>query len=619
MSQKKRVKGKLAKQIRKMPIGQNGKVAKRSVVVRNAIIALVIALIGGLLFFTKDMQVTTVRNGEEHCDTFLNGQVLRQDLMLEHTPEIYVSCLPSYISPSSEMGIRYTLQTGNQKQSGFLSLSDCRNKEWTSLAINDQNRSYVGKGELTLEAIRLNESNSLQFLIATNTLQKNSDCHLYKNGTVIPNGRLDISYKTLKLDILPAVVLVLFLIAFGVAFLVPKILSIGRKYPFVYIVAIMFTANIIAQYPSFKNINLDVIAQYMFSWQNLGFVRRTLLGTLLESFHVDFTAKKYIIYGVLCIALMLSLELAILYDRKHFACRDSMQKCFLLFLCMPFAVTSFFGFHFLARFDEVLIVFFLLSCIMIIKERGIFLVPVVAALAVMTHEEYVAMFFPFVFCLLLYKWYLSKQRKYLVCLITSSFVSVGLGLYLGFFAKPMKNFSDAWAYIQSKGGPAQTWNWMLNVNHYMARRDMIQLTKQVVLQNNTITIAIVSMLLLLPLILLAVFWLKRYFTLQKEKAGQLIVLLFPCTLAGLAISMYTGADWGRHFVMYGVGVFFSFLTLWSMDPKNVKASVADVWHRACAKCGNWLFPGLCIFYLFASTYDGGASSTSLFEFIRTLF
>ncbi|HEX3018063.1 MAG TPA: hypothetical protein VHP31_09470 [Caproicibacter sp.] len=617
MSQKKEAKGELRK--RKEAIEQRGKNVRHSLIVRNAIIALVISLISGLLFFTKDIQVNTMRNGEEHCDTFLNGQVFTQELILEHTPKLYVSCLPAYISPNSGMGVRYTLQTKNQKQTGFILLSDCSNKEWTSLIINNKNLSYVGKSVLTLEAVGLNESNSLQFLIATNTLQKNPDCHLQKNGTIISNGRMCISYKALKLSTLPAVIFATFFIALGIVFLIPKILNIGRKYPLIYAVAVLFVANIIAQYPSFKNINLQVSAQYLFSWQNLGFVRRALAGTLLELFHVDFTVKKYVLYGVFCIALMLALELCILYDRKHITYRNSMQKCFLLFLCSPFAVTLFFGYHFLARFDEVLIIFFLLSCIIIIKERGVFLIPVFSALAVLTHEMYVAMFIPFVFCLLLYKWYLTKQKKYFASLVTSSVVSVGLGLYLGFFAKTATSYNDAWHHIQANGNPAFVWDYLLHVDYYMDSHSVISDCWGVVFQNNTIPIAVFSMLLLLPLILLAIFWLRKYFTLQRKKLARLIILLFPCTLAGLAISMYTMCDWGRLFVMYGVGVFFTFLTLWSIDSKNVNDSAADIWHQACAKCGNWLFPGMCVFYLFASTYGGGASSTSLFEFIRTLF
>lgn len=585
---------------------------------KNIIIAMLCALVCSLIYLTTDCQVETIRNGEEYCDTFWDGQVFEQELMIEHTPKLHVDILPTYAMPSKDVGVSYTLWMGEKYQSGFLSLLDYPNNEWTTIEIPIGNFSYVGRAILVLEAQNLDTSNTLQFLITTNGLQLDADCNLYKNNQLIENGRLNFVYQKFKLEGSS--------IAFVISFFVSLVLSLTlksarksiRKYPMAYLASLLFVINVIAHFQTIRVINKHVSAQYFFSWQSLGFVRRALAGTVIEFLGLDFNANSYRIYGVVSIALIILLELYILYNGDN-TYRSKREQIFLLFLCTPLAVTTFFGNGFFARFDQLLIALFLMSCIVIIKEQMIPLVLFFSVSAILIHEMYLALFVPFVFCLLLYKWCLTKEYKYMVCLISTSVISLATGIYISIFAKAKIPFEIAWENIQNKGSSDLIWDWVLAFDHYTSPKNQIYNNLRLMFSSNLIPKLIISIVFLLPLVLLIGYWLKIFFLAQEDWLAKSVVALFPCTLAGAVISLYAACDWGRFLVMYGIGIVFSFFTLWSMDTERVTVSLTKVEHFAKDLFGQHIFKVLCVFYMWTSTYENGASFETLFQFFNTLF
>ena len=311
-------------------------------------------------------------------------------------------------------------------------------------------------------------------------------------------------------------------------------------------------------------------------------------------------------------------ELFILYDKHHISQRRAMEKCYLLFCCLPFTATTLFGVCFFARLDELLIIAFLLSCLVIIKERGIFLIPLFTTMAILTHEMYVALFVPFVFCLLLYKWYLTRKQKYLLWLIVSSIIAICLGVYIGFIAKPQIPFETAWANMLALGDADMIWDALLNFDMYASTSALRADSVRVILVTNTIPKMIITGFLLTPIIYLAIRWISVLFVSQESLLGKSIVLLFPCTFVGLVLCMCLMCDWGRLFVCYGIGIFFSFLTIWSMDANRIRGITLKIWETQLERFGGVMVWGICLLYLFASTWERGATTAGLFPFFWRL-
>ncbi len=573
---------------------------KNSIVTRSIVIAAIFALLVGFISMTTDMYQTTVRNGEEYTEALMGGEIYRQELVLEHTPVISIGVLPSYTDEAQDMGIQYTLTMGDREVTGFSPVTANVNNEWGHIRIMTGGINYVGEAELVLKAVGLGDGNYATFLITTNTLQPHPECKLYKNGKPIENGSLSISRLMLRFDQLPRVMLMAFLAAFILAAFVQKARKSIREYPLAYMTAILFLLGLLLKYPNFQAYTgfKHVTAQYYFSWQNLGFVRRSLAGTVMELFGFSFTQRSYILYGIVCIALMLGLELCILYDKRHITERRSMEKCFFLFLCLPFAVMAFFEQNYFARLDQLLIIAFLLSCIAVIKERGMWLIPIFSAIAVLTHEVYLVLFVPFIFCLLLYKWYLTREKKYYISLAVSSSVSIFLSLYVGAFSHPSVTYEEAWNYMQTHGNPDMIWDWLLGADFYTSRMSNIANAQSDILRFNGIPSAVLTALILMPLIVMACLWIRAYYKRQKDLLGKLIVLLFPCVAVSLPLVMFTASDYGRWEAMFGIGVFFSFLTLWSMDREGVRESAREVYIPFFRRFGKLMYPGLPLIYMF---------------------
>ena len=107
----------------------------------------------------------------------------------------------------------------------------------------------------------------------------------------------------------------------------------------------------------------------------------------------------------------------------------------LLFLAMGSI-----GFYFAdwGEMDIFMLSISLVSCLLIIKDKFIWLVPLLTAVCVMIHEGYVFMYFGIIVALLLYRaameTNLEKKKKYWLCLFSTGFLAASLFIYFYFFS-----------------------------------------------------------------------------------------------------------------------------------------------------------------------------------------
>lgn len=584
---------------------------KRGVIGR-AIILLAVSVLFGMVSILDGCAVRPVKDGNDVFDSLLDDQSYRQELILGHTPQITVSLIAYYEDASSDIGLKYELVMGDKTEDGFIQLTSLDNGEWNDIRIPTHALQYVGKAELTLEAVGLDfdAGNYVMTMFPPNALQKDPECLLYKSGELVENGKLPISFERFDLSkgVWAAIAAFVILLLLCLRPL-PKLF---HEYPAVFATALVAAVGIINAWPFAGYAgHIHATAQYTFSWQAMGgFTRRALVGTILELLGLKMTPGAWVPYGLSCIAIMLILELCILYDKRGTARRRQMEKCWWLFLSMPFGVMAFFYIGTFGRFDVLLIIAFLLSCITIIKEKGTFLIPILSLAAILTHEMYGLLLFPFVFCLLLYKWYMTRKRRYLVDLTATSLTSVA-ALCAVYFIKPVAPFSQALSHIQEHNDPSMVWDWSLEIEIYDRSANLNQSLSDV-LSFDCIPMFFMAIIFLAPVIFLAVKWFMTFHKKQTDKLGKCITLLFPLTSGGLLLSFYFASDYQRFCVIFGVGVFFSLLTLWSIDPKRVGEAVRETWHGVSAKLGQAVYPIMLLFYMMLTML--GTTSVNLFSF-----
>lgn len=579
------------------------------------IISFMCSLFVSIAYFFTDIQTSIIRNGEEYVDIFLDGQVFEQEIYIKNTNKLSINVMTVYNSPDENIGVKYTIlqkDGGNVVSEGFINLSDLLNNSWTSIKIKTNDILYEGVIKLKLEAVGLTSENSLSFLIVTNNLQENLKAKLYKDGQIIENGRLQMAYKELKITQSIKFCLIFSLIIFVICIFNKKIIMNIKKYPVVYIAGLFLFFAFMKNYDTFtQKFNPHVTTQYFFNWFDLGVVKRAFLGTIIELLNIDFNAKSYIIYSVICIIILLILQLYIINSKDFVKERYMLNKYYILFLCMPFGVFAFFQPSFFGRLDQVLIICFLLSCLCIIKEKALFLIPVFSVIAIMIHEMYLLMFIPFIFCLLLYKWYFDKNKRYLLCLTSTSVISVIFGILFGVILKTSTQFDAFYGNVVEKARPDFILEFAVRANYFMSKKAVFEDNFNIIFTEQTIPLTIYSLLFLIPVIILCLKWFEQYFKIQKDKIGKFIVCIFPLTLGGFFLSMYLMCDWGRLFVMYGFCVFFSFITLLKIDTKNVKICINNVLFKIDRNLKCFLFVSLCIFYLILTLNN--SSSTTLFD------
>lgn len=592
--------------------------SKIMTIVTHTIVPLIISIIVCIAYMFLNIRHETIRDGNEYCDSLLDGQVLCQQFDINNTGKIKISTLPSYIETNSETGIEYVLQTGEKKASGFVPLNSLPNHEWTTFSILTSN-TFSGKATLTLKGVGMDQENNMQFLIVTNTLN-GPDSSLTKNGEIIENGQITLSYISYNTDNLFIVFLIAFVVSFAICYTVTNKLFGIAKYPAVYATLLVFFVISLYYYPTLSHINLQVSTQYYFSYQNLGFVRRSLLGSIIEFLGIRLDVNRYIIWGIVLNALVSVCQLCFIYNKKNAEIKNRLEKCYFFFLCTPFCMTSLFGHHYFARLDQLLMIVFVISCLLIINNRGLILVPILSVIAILIHEMYLTTLFPCLFIILAVKWYTSRQKKDLALLITNSVVSVFLFLAISFVCKTSKTLEEAFAYTQVDSDAAlSNWTYPMIVDFFSSSRYGVQESRNTIFQSNAIPLICIALVLLIPIIVIGVLWLIEYYKTKKDLLGKLITLLMPLTFGGIILSMATMCDWGRLFILYGFGVFYTVVSLMGIDSTSANVAFTTVVSSVKKIVGEKTIYVLGIFYLLISILDGGASSTTLFEFARRFF
>jgi hypothetical protein len=169
-----------------------------------------------------------------------------------------------------------------------------------------------------------------------------------------------------------------------------------------------------------------------------GFIRRGFIGTFInfisQALRVD--VLPVILFtqfaGTAVLTALLFIFFFMIIKRTE---RASVKIMVLLFLALgPI------GFYFedWGELDIFLISLTVIACILIIKDRFIWLIPLIAAVCIMIHEGYVMMYLGVIIALLLYRSGVEtdkiKQKNYRTCLFSTGLAATFLFVYFYFFS-----------------------------------------------------------------------------------------------------------------------------------------------------------------------------------------
>jgi hypothetical protein len=181
--------------------------------------------------------------------------------------------------------------------------------------------------------------------------------------------------------------------------------------------------------------------QLSFSYR-YGFIQRAFLGTILDIIstfcHIPWKYMRYI-YGIFTMGTFTLLTLCIA-NKSLCKTKDTIISSFLSGLALVFFIgpgwcTIYSNF---ALTDIWLTMISVAAVYLILREKHLWLIPILSAICVLIHTAYVFLCFNLVLAALFYKIFLkpsAKRNKHIASAIISFFTASCLFLYMMFFAK----------------------------------------------------------------------------------------------------------------------------------------------------------------------------------------
>lgn len=219
------------------------------------------------------------------------------------------------------------------------------------------------------------------------------------------------------------------------------------KENFVKIIGLVFVSKLVY----YLNVDLSndcmfTLSAYFFDYFHFGLTQRTLMGTI---FYVLFgydipETKMYICISVFYYTLLVVLALVIYRIYKRYRVSETFDNTNSVVEILLFAYVSSVGFfnyinpdRLTYRLDMYNMLFGFLCIYFIVRNKYIFMVPFLCALALLNHQVFVFIVFAAVFIPFVYRVFIDADGKFkrnLLAFCVTLFVVGGLFVYLQFFS-----------------------------------------------------------------------------------------------------------------------------------------------------------------------------------------
>lgn len=143
-----------------------------------------------------------------------------------------------------------------------------------------------------------------------------------------------------------------------------------------------------------------------------GFISRGFVGSIIRIFIPNLTLKHiYLIVGFNTVMLCALTVFFINRVLRHTGMNRDNALMFLIFLFIvnPGSIAFLFYWGNYGRFDLFMIIILMSGAMLMVKGKGLFLIPLFSLMGILIHQAYVFMYFPALIALLLYLGYVKKN------------------------------------------------------------------------------------------------------------------------------------------------------------------------------------------------------------------
>ena len=602
---------------------------KISIVKKIVIIAFISLIIG--LIFTNDLNPLGIeRGGQEGLYPISNESDIEQQIILENTKSLHISLLKN-ISPEAEewyhnhpkAGIEVELLQNGLSDSQFYSCAALENT-WDLIDV----KLNFGRFKNGLATVRLSSQNVPPeygvAILLTSGVQNIPISNVVYNGETLEGMYCCLQYGFFPIK----AYLISSALVFGfitTAYLLFNLISNTiKRYAVIYaFLAVLVIRYIINIGNTAKAIDLDswITTPWIINY-NDGFVSKALPGTIISLF-TDYISKNtlnvifHIIFITACIILCFAMKkmIDIAEDRKTGNADDLIYG--VNFLMLAYAVGPLSLATYLrqwGRFDVILIGCFLISILILLRtdKPGLtYLVTGFSVIAILSHQIYIFVLYPAVFCIFLYLVFIRNEKRYVKPFLINLFVPAAFGFYVQFIGN-IKMPLQRYLSILETRTDTPILSTMVDGEYYLSGTDNVYTFGTLDIHHFNDGLSLVMfVVLMVPIV--SFLWRLWSATINhtagtgihiwkiriSEKLVYALIALIP--FIAPVFMFFTISDYGRVMTMFACGETMMAVTLSLIDKEHFEKSMQGTIYYYKEKYGNWYFTGIIAYLVSLST------------------
>lgn len=536
---------------------------------------------------------------------------VEEELHIQNARQLKIYGWSYYDGISEDKEFEISCTDGEITCSRTYNLRDIPSEMWTPIVFQeDELKSMRDTVRLSIKDISLDENNGFNIQVITNE-------HLYEGLHVdvqdesIKNSTLSMAYRYFEQDnFFPFLVTI-----FGIAVVLVLVIYAISKYIINYPVIIIMLVYTLIMWLKMDVWNTDISGfmqhRYAASYQ-YGVYNETLIGTICNFFVDRFTIHNTKIIATILelIELITFIVLFLQMYKKNVKNLKDIELFSLLFVVSPFFLTSHFTSFVYGFYDAIIISIFIICMLIAYRERGLYWIPLISVVGVLSYKSFVFGCFPILFLYLIYRGVQCKKKKYFVVAVLTLLIDAFVCIFLQFFG----TFSSLSEVVEQMQEHVE---WQVNggvvYSHYFSNiQDQLNFVKlNAGDKYGSVYIYYFTVLALLPMLIYWIRLQKRYIITAKLRIKKIIMILAIAS-GGITFATFViQADWGRYTNVFFTSIFvMMYLLLCDKSDFELNEAMIIIHTDNNNKYGKY-WSMMLVIYLFSISCGGASSITQV--------
>lgn len=350
-----------------------------------------------------------------------------------------------------------------------------------------------------------------------------------------------------------------------------------EKYRYELMFSVVLLAYLMYYIPVIDELTSWTITPYALNY-DFGFISRGFIGSIIRLVIPNLTIKHIYIIILMNTLLLCGLTLYFMHKMLIKAYDESKSGIIFLlglFLVNPGSVAFLFYWGNYGRFDMYLIASLIITALLLIYDKCVWIIPFLCVGAVMTHQAFVFQYFPAVLILLFYSSFVLKRKYGKSIFVFTLVATCAMFLYMQFFSEIKYGYEDTMAILNATTDlPAEYFeeDMMVKIEYYSSVFETFVVFVREPFVRNVVK-SVTMLVFLIPMIKILVEIWKNFVKSHKNiicKSAPWFVLLAEVPMFVLT------CDYGRDYAAIVLSNFVLIFALYAMGDEGMKAGVKEL-------------------------------------------